>query len=334
MSRLSPFVVVVLSLVACVDEAPLEPKPSKVPAPAVDVPVAGRFHIDLAITSDLTESQVQAVHAAARRWERVLAPSDPYPVEVFRPYCWREWGVDPIYINDVIDDLLVQVRTDSIDGFDEDGSTLAQAGACMVREERITWYLGPDVVSFLPVYGVVTLDSADVNGVEDAGLLEELLVHELGHVLGLGGGWNYMGFTPDYETEDRRYKLPSITLAGRPRRAYAEPQYRILGGYADDGFGIPVDSLTGHWREAVFGDELMTPIIHEVGNPLSRITIGALADLGFDVDMNAADIYRVRNPIGSMQDRGYGLRVGDDQRFGPVVIVNRHGERTGVLGVR
>ncbi|MCY3699921.1 MAG: hypothetical protein OXH46_09855 [Gemmatimonadetes bacterium] len=330
MSRLVLLVPAVLVLACTGDAPPLEPDLARTTSASVE----SSFSIDLAITGDLTESQIQLVHNAAKRWERVLAPSDPYPVEVFRPYCWSDWGVDPIYINDVIDDLLIQVRTDSIDGFNREGSTLAVAGACMIREERITWYLGPDVVSFQPVYGAVTLDSADVDHLEEAGLLEDVLVHEIGHTLGLGGGWNYMGFTPTFETEDRRYRVPSLILAGRPRRAYAEPQYRILGGYADDGFGIPVDSLSGHWREAVFGDELMTTTIRGQGNPLSRITVGALADLGFDVDMNAADVYRVRNPIVSTQDRGYGVSVGHDLRAGPVVVVNRHGKRVGMLSVR
>lgn len=51
----------------------------------------------------------------------------------------------------------------------------------------------------------------------------------------------------------------------------------------------------GHWSESIFGDEMMTPVspVLGSGNPalLSRISIGALQDLGYKVDYSKADIY-------------------------------------------
>jgi hypothetical protein len=47
-----------------------------------------------------------------------------------------------------------------------------------------------------------------------------------------------------------------------------------------------------HWRESVFGKELMTGYYNPGSpNPLSRVTVGAMADLGYLVNMNAADSY-------------------------------------------
>src|SRR5262249_58332724 len=57
---------------------------------------------------------------------------------------------------------------------------------------------------------------------------------------------------------------------------------------------VPVenDMLPGtadsHWRESVFGSELMTGFVNFGGMPLSAITVGSLADLGYKVNPLAA----------------------------------------------
>ena len=47
----------------------------------------------------------------------------------------------------------------------------------------------------------------------------------------------------------------------------------------------------GHWRQSVFGDELMTPAFTGNVHPLSRVTVASLADLGYVVNLAAADAY-------------------------------------------
>lgn len=47
----------------------------------------------------------------------------------------------------------------------------------------------------------------------------------------------------------------------------------------------------GHWDEVCMGDELMTGFADAGNNPLSRITIASLADIGYDVDYRNADTY-------------------------------------------
>ncbi len=50
----------------------------------------------------------------------------------------------------------------------------------------------------------------------------------------------------------------------------------------------------GHWRESIFGNELMTGFVGPGRDlPLSTVTIASLADLGYQVDLNAADPYRL-----------------------------------------
>ena len=57
----------------------------------------------------------------------------------------------------------------------------------------------------------------------------------------------------------------------------------------------------GHWRESVHNSELMTGWIEGGGsvNPLSAITIASFADMGYVVDMSAADPYVLFNPLGA-----------------------------------
>jgi len=51
----------------------------------------------------------------------------------------------------------------------------------------------------------------------------------------------------------------------------------------------------GHWRETVFRNELMSGFIAAPGNPLSRLTAASLGDLGYQVDMGAAEAYVLPN---------------------------------------
>lgn len=46
-----------------------------------------------------------------------------------------------------------------------------------------------------------------------------------------------------------------------------------------------------HWRESVFGAELMTGYLNDGVNPLSRLSVASLADLGYQVDVTQADAY-------------------------------------------
>ncbi len=54
-----------------------------------------------------------------------------------------------------------------------------------------------------------------------------------------------------------------------------------------------VGSAGSHWRESVFDTELMTSLAENTGTamPISRITVGQFADLGYVVNYAAADAY-------------------------------------------
>jgi hypothetical protein len=78
---------------------------------------------------------------------------------------------------------------------------------------------------------------------------------------------------------------------------------KSLGGLHTCATSVPVEGSAGgdgtvnsHWRESVFGNELMTGFINAGKNPLSIMTIRSLEDLGYVVDTTAADPF-TPNPL-------------------------------------
>ena len=74
-------------------------------------------------------------------------------------------------------------------------------------------------------------------------------------------------------------------------------EYRTLRGGTGRRRAVPVENTggpgtaDGHWRETVFRNELMSGFIGDPGNPLSRMTAASLGDLGYQVDIDAAEPY-------------------------------------------
>jgi hypothetical protein len=76
----------------------------------------------------------------------------------------------------------------------------------------------------------------------------------------------------------------------------ASKEYQIYSGCTD---AIPLEESTGregsdcgHWAEDCFVDELMTPAYDDgAPNPISRVTVATLDDLGYQVNYKGADEY-------------------------------------------
>ena len=90
-----------------------------------------------------------------------------------------------------------------------------------------------------------------------------------------------------------RGAAPIRTSRARPDAPVCSHQHPRLSGNP-----VPVENSGGagtrdsHWRETVLLRELMTGFLNRnVTNPLSRLTIGSLQDLGYTVNLNAADPY-------------------------------------------
>ena len=123
------------------------------------------------------------------------------------------------------------------------------------------------------------------------GTLFSVILHEMGHVLGIGTLWSTFG----------------LTSGSQYIGADAVNAYHQLGG---TGF-VPIETGGGpgsafvHWSEAVFDNELMTPqaALPGVAMPLSILTIGGVQDLGYKVDYAAADPYSLPGHLEAGEQR-------------------------------
>lgn len=216
-------------------------------------PPAGGFRIDVSFGGGLTAAQQAVFSRAANRWAEVITGDLP----------------NVTYNGRVIDDLLIAASGIFIDG---PGNILGQAGPRQLRSG-----------SNLPYYGIMQFDTADLAAMERDGTLYEVILHEMGHVIGIGTIWARKGLLVGAGTANPRFLGANATR-----------EYRALFGVLDtsvpvEGNNSGVGSRDSHWRESIFRNELMTPRIGSVGNPLSRVTVASLADLGYTVNMNAAN---------------------------------------------
>jgi hypothetical protein len=96
--------------------------------------------------------------------------------------------------------------------------------------------------------------------------------------------------------------------------ANAKREYAVLTGRSDP-TPVPVENTggpgtrDGHWRESVFGHELLTGFLSGASRPISRVTVAAFEDMGYVVDYEAADAFVLPTAlflaeIGIMGNRG------------------------------
>lgn len=174
--------------------------------------------------------------------------------------------------------LRVYLIVEPIDG---PAGTLGQAGPCLVRSNDI------------PALGFMRLDEADVANLQSTGRLSRVVLHEMMHVLGFGTVW-YDSFVDTLATpENTRYTGPLARNACVAVHGGGTPCASTIPIHSADGSG----SRFSHWRESVFQAELMTPFLGTGATPLSEMSIRALADIGYQVSVAAADAYTVPPPI-------------------------------------
>ncbi|WP_062352989.1 leishmanolysin-related zinc metalloendopeptidase [Herbidospora yilanensis] len=230
------------------------------------------FTIEVRFLGGLSDTQKAAFAAAADRWARVIVGDLP---EVEIPGLPRlPDGLTP---GEIVDDILILARGAEIDGpGTPQGNILGQARPLLVRSG-----------TRLPAVGEMTFDSFDLDRMEENGLLHDVICHEMGHTLGLGGGiWQELDLVQGLGTTG------PVFTGVRAGQEFAA----LL--FSTDPHVVPVENVGGpgsvgsHWRESVFGAELMTSrVASGVGNPMSRLTAAALADMGYQVDMAAGEPY-------------------------------------------
>jgi hypothetical protein len=225
---------------------------------------AETYSITLKFVGNPPTSVRNALNAAKTKWQGAITQGLANLTNVTIPA--NSCGSNPAFTGN-IDDLLIFGGVANIDG---PGNILAQAGPCFVRNSNN-----------LPVVGVLIFDSADVSTFGSQ--LTPIAIHEIGHTLGIGTIWSLKGLLTGANTNNPRFT-----------GANARREWRTLGGTGS----VPVENTggpgtrNGHWRESVFDKELMTGYLDTGTNPLSRMSIASLKDLGYPaVNLGAADPY-------------------------------------------
>jgi hypothetical protein len=270
-------------------------------------PPTPSFDIEIVFFDEsFTTPQRAAFATAAARWEELVV-GDLEDVTVALPASGSCGRGEPAY-DGTIDDLVI-FATSFTEGV---GGLLGSAGPCLYRSS------GADAGTHL--VGLMRFDTADLANLEAQGALVDVIVHEMGHVLGFGTAWQFPPYADllDYVPIDA---APSCRTAGGFLR---DPSYLgasgVAGWNAQGGDGpVPVEETggpgtqCGHWDEAVFGNELMTGFLNLGGpNPLSAMTVRSLEDLGLTVDASAADPYVRPSGTALRAPDGLNLMAGEE----------------------
>jgi Leishmanolysin len=217
-----------------------------------------------------TAAVVGAFNRAAAAWERIIIDSvGSLPVNLAAGACDSSQPA----INQRVKDLLILVHVREISDTVSGQSILGESGPCLVRDP-----------GNIPVLGVMSLNSATLSSLAGSGLLDDVVKHEMAHLLGFGTVWDLDHLLRDSTTSNPWFSGADAQTAFRS----ADPSYgdKVVPVEAGGGAGTTLS----HWRESVMTNELMTGFINNPGpNPLSAITIESMADLGYTVDVSQAE---------------------------------------------
>jgi hypothetical protein len=248
-------------LAACTSPPPAPPAASAPSAPSF---TATPYDIVIRPIGSVDPAVLATFESAAQRWERTITTDVPdVAVSGYRG-CTNL--APPV---NLIDDLVIDVQITAIDG---QGGVLGQAGPCASA-----------VADGLPRAGTMRFDSADVATWMANGGFQAVVLHEMAHVLGYGTKWSGFSLLTGNPGADPRFVGPQATA-----------EWQALSG---ESTAVPVEAGGGagtaysHWRDSVFGNELMTGMIGLGVSPLSRVSIASLGDLGYHVDLSQADPY-------------------------------------------
>jgi hypothetical protein len=212
---------------------------------------ASQFNIELNFADDIPENIRAGVHQAAQRWMKIVVGDLP------------DEGL--------IDDLQIDVVSGSLAD-----TVLATGGPDQFRSG-----------SNLPYHGVITW--AELSLGESTARATEIALHEIAHVLGFGTLWQQQHLIE--------------TQIGAP--VYTGQAALALYRFAVDSAakGVPVepaagDATTGtHWASswAAVNDQVFDVMAWKLESTqterfISIVTVGAIADLGYQVNFAQADL--------------------------------------------
>ncbi|KAI9029487.1 hypothetical protein DFJ74DRAFT_658605 [Hyaloraphidium curvatum] len=233
-----------------------------------------RYNIDLLVCGDRAEDgsfPYDGVFAeAARRWMSVVVGDVPtltrtQPIEV-EGHDGETWATVK-----AVDDLLVVC---TVDDFDDD--TLGEGGV---------WWTRPR----FPFLSKVRLNAAHAQNLADQGLLQDVVMHEMGHALGFGMVWDRpaLNLLSPPDCFDRASRGDSFSASFTGTRACAANNNMGLAGAPKVQSAAGEAGACAHWDEGTYGAELMTSYIAAGGSPLSLLTVASLEDMGYVVNRSS-----------------------------------------------
>lgn len=207
-------------------------------------------------------------------------------------------GVDTGFnVSTTLSHLVIVVTIAAIDG---SGGVLGAAGPCFIQP-------GAGVLSLT---GKMNFDIADVDDLIFDGSFESVILHEMGHVLGIGTLWDNANLIVNPVFVNN--VAVNFNLQPEFRGTAAIDEYRVLTGDNSETF-VPIEdgtnngveffdrsnnqgqgSIDGHWDKNFMEGELMEFQIQSGATPpISRTTIASLQDIGYTVNLALADAYSV-----------------------------------------
>ena len=135
----------------------------------------------------------------------------------------------------------------------------------------------------IPTEGLMNMNTAYTASMEANNTVVDVITHEMGHLLGLGSFWGAYN-------EHQATKVDGY--ATRWKGAQANAFYSSIGGVGD----APIEDQYGagtqgaHWDEQMFDTEIMTGFAENTDMPMSLLSVYALADMGWKIDVNSDKI--------------------------------------------
>jgi hypothetical protein len=240
-------------------------------APASSTGSTAQFTVTVRFVDPTPPSQpvLAAFNQATTKWQSVIVDSvGSIAIKLAAGACD---SAQPA-LNETVKDLLVLVHIRQIRDTVPGQAILGESGPCLVRQP-----------GNLPILGVMSLNSSTLDALASNGLLDDVIKHEMAHLLGFGTVWDLDGLVRDTTTSDPWFSGPDAQAAfGTALPSFTD---KIVPVEANGGSGTTLS----HWRESVMTNELMTGFLNSGANPLSAVTIESMADLGYAVNVAAAD---------------------------------------------
>lgn len=207
-----------------------------------------------------------SMERVAARWRSVIRTAPPG--EFVRLAVGECRNVTPV--SQFITGVRVLVTMDSLPT-----RIAAQGGPCVMR------------AGGLPLLGTLQVNIFTLGQLSDR-KLDDLIQHEVGHVLGIGSLWSRGGSQAGLVAGDAQSADPIFV---GPNALAAFERLGRAGFFA--GRRVPLEvRVLGHWRADAFSGEVMAPSLTlNAPQPTSSVTVAALRDLGWNVELGAYEEY-------------------------------------------